>query len=122
MEYTSFLQVEQQHTALALGSGDMEVLATPVMIALMENAAMLAIAPLLEEGMDTVGTAIQVEHTRASALGTKVSATARLTKQDGKQFHFEITASDEKGEIGKGAHVRFIVDRQRFMDRVGDNR
>lgn len=112
------MTVDKQHTALALGSDTLDVLATPTMIALMENAAMQTIVPSLEPGMDSVGVAIQVEHTRASPIGDKVHATARMTRRDGKQCHFDITAFDERGEIGKGTHVRCIIDRERFMARV----
>lgn len=118
LTHTSTLTVEQQHTAQALGSGDMPVLATPQMVALMENAAMLAVAQQLEASETTVGTQIAVSHVRASKVGAEVRATARLTAIDGRRLDFEVEAYDGETLIGQGTHTRFVVQRERFMAKL----
>jgi predicted thioesterase len=116
--YTATTTVNQNNTALALGSGDMEVFATPAMVALMENAAMNAVAPHLEAGQTTVGTQITTNHIKASALGATISATATLTAVDGRSLTFAITAREGDKIIGEGSHTRFIVDRERFLAKL----
>lgn len=116
--YTSTTVVNNNNTAKALGSGDMDVFATPAMVALMENAAMNAVAPHLEEGQTTVGTQISTSHIKASALGATITATAVLTAVDGRSLTFEITARDGENIIGEGIHTRFIVDRERFLSKL----
>jgi predicted thioesterase len=118
LSYTATTTVNQNNTALALGSGDMEVFATPAMVALMENAAMNAVAPHLEAGQTTVGTQITTSHIKASALGATVSATATLTAVDGRSLTFAITAREGDKIIGEGSHTRFIVDRERFLAKL----
>ena len=98
LTYSSTVQVNSTNTALALGSGDMEVFATPALVALMENAAMNAVKPVLPEGSTTVGAMIQTSHLKPSGL--KVSAT------------------DSKGLVGEGTHIRYIVDRERFLSKL----
>lgn len=111
-------EVTPSMSALALGSGDMEVFATPAMVALMENAAMLCITPILEEGQTTVGISIETSHTRATAIGKTVEATAVVSEIDGRKISFEIVAKDDKGVIGSAKHERFIVDRAKFLSRL----
>ena len=118
LSYTATTTVIQNNTALALGSGDMEVFATPAMVALMENAAMNAVAPHLEAGQTTVGTQITTSHIKASALGATISATATLTAVDGRSLTFAITAREGDKIIGEGSHTRFIVDRERFLSKL----
>lgn len=110
--------VEEQHTAKAVGSGDLLVLATPAMIALMEGQAMRVAAQCCTPQQTTVGTQINVAHTRATPLGAQVKAQAQLIEQEGRRLLFRITASDQKGEIGSGTHERFIVDREKFMAKL----
>lgn len=105
-------------TAQALGSGDMEVLATPAMVALMENAAMLAVAPALPEGSTTVGSMIETSHLRPTGPGKAVRATATLVEVDGRRLTFDVRAEDEAGTIGQGRHVRYVVDRARFLSKL----
>ncbi len=88
------------------------------MMAIMENAAMQAVAPLLDPHLTTVGGKIEATHLRPTAEGHTITATAQLMAIDGKKLLFSITASDETGIIGEGTHLRFIVDRQRFMAKV----
>lgn len=99
-----------------MGSGDIPVLATPAMIALMENAAMLAARNIAADGETTVGGFISATHLRPSKIGETVSATATLVKAEGKKLFFEIEAKDSQGAlIGKSEHVRFIVGREKFL-------
>lgn len=116
--FTSSCAVDASNSASALGSGDMEVFATPAMIALMENAAMRAVSPYLEEGSTTVGTEICSSHIKATPMGGSVSATARLTAIEGRKLTFSIVARDDDGTIGEGTHTRFIVDRDKFLNKI----
>ena len=118
LTYTSTTVVDNSNTAVALGSGDMDVFATPAMVALMENAAMNAVAPHLEQDQTTVGTQITTSHIKASALGATISATATLTAVDGRSLTFSIVASEGDKTIGEGTHTRFIVDRERFLSKL----
>lgn len=118
LSHTSSVSVGAHNTARAMGSGDLEVFATPAMAALMESAAMLAVAGHLDEGQTTVGTALDIVHTRATGIGAQVSATARLTETDGRRLVFSVEAYDAEGIVGRGVHTRFIVDRARFMAKL----
>lgn len=117
-KHTSTLVVDESKTAEAMGSGDMPVLATPVMVALMENAAMLAVKDALPEGATTVGGHINVSHVKPTGLGQEVSATAELTAAEGKKLTFHVAAYQGDTLIGEGEHIRFIVDRERFLGKV----
>ena len=110
--------VVAENTAVQMGSGDMAVFATPAMVALMENAAMLAVAPHLEAGATTVGAEMNTTHIKPSGLGAVVTATAVLTAVEGRKMTFTVGARDGEGLIGEGTHVRFIVDRERFLAKV----
>lgn len=116
--YTSTLTVEEQHLACNVGSGDLRVFATPMMMALMENAAMLCVADDLEEGNSTVGGHISSSHIKPTGIGHTVSATATLTAVEGRKLTFKVTAQDEDGVIGEGEHLRFIVGKEKFMSKV----
>lgn len=118
LKYQSRVVVSADNTALKLGSGDMEVFATPAMIALMENAAMNAVASSLDEGATTVGTMMRSSHVMASAVGATITAEAELIAADGRRLTFAVKAWDEKGTIGEGEHERFIVDRERFLSKL----
>jgi len=118
LSYTSEVVVSPANSAKHWGSGALDVFATPAMVALMENAAMNAVLHALSEGGDTVGTAVNVNHIKATGMGDTVRATATLKEVDGRKLVFEVTASDSKGEIGNGTHTRFIVDREKFLSRL----
>lgn len=118
LTYTSRIVVGDDNTAIALGSGDMPVLATPAMMALMENAAMLAVATGLENGDTTVGGHIESSHLRPTPVGAEVSATATLEKIDGRKLYFKIIAQQGDVVIGEGTHLRFIVNREKFLSRL----
>ncbi len=107
--------VTEQNTAAAVGSGSLPVFATPMMVALMEQAAVNALVGQLEEGQGTVGTHMDVSHDSATPVGLKVWAQAELTAVDGRALTFAVTASDEAGPIGKGLHTRFIIQNEKFM-------
>ena len=112
------MKVEERYLAVNAGSGDLPVLATPAMLALMENAAMLAVAPALAEDDTTVGGRISVTHLRPTAPGDEVEATATLTEVDGRKLTFRVEAYDSKGPIGEGTHTRFVVNRNRFLGKL----
>lgn len=118
LKYTSHTEVTPDNTARRVGSGDLEVFATPAMAALMENAAMLAAAPALEEGQTTVGSEINISHIKPTGIGATVSATAVLVAVEGRKLSFNVAARDGEGMIGEGTHTRFVVDRERFMGKV----
>lgn len=107
------------NTASAMGSGDLEVFATPAMVALMEGAAMAAVADALPEGSTTVGAEMNVTHIKPSGLGAEIVATAVLTAVEGRKLTFNVGARDAEGMIGEGVHIRYAVDRRRFMEKVG---
>jgi len=118
LSHTSSLKVEERHLAVNVGSGDLPVLATPMMMALMENAAMMAVSPAIEEGQTTVGGQISSSHLKPTGLGHTVTATAELIAVEGRKLTFRISASDEDGIIGEGEHLRFIVGREKFLSKV----
>ena len=118
LKHTSELTVTDAVTAIAIGSGDMPVLATPMMMALMENAAMLAVKDKLLEGFTTVGGHIESSHLKPSKVGDKVSAMAEVTKVDGKKIEFKVAAYSGDTLLGEGTHLRFIVDRERFLSKL----
>lgn len=118
LRYESRTTVSTANSAKTLGSGDMDVFATPAMVALMENAAMLAVAAELPEDLATVGTQMNTSHIKASPLGAVITASAELTAVDGRKLTFAVKAWDEKGVIGEGEHTRFVVDRARFLSKL----
>ena len=118
LKHTSDMVVSEDVTAASMGSGDMAVLATPAMMALMENAAMMAVAPRLTEGCTTVGGYIESSHLRPTKVGDTVTATAVVTKVDGKKIEFKIEAHCGDILLGEGTHLRFIIDRNKFLERI----
>lgn len=107
------------NTAAAMGSGDLAVFATPAMVALMENAAMTAVAGELPEGTTTVGSEMNVTHIKPSGLGAEITATAVLAEVEGRKLTFNVGARDAEGMIGEGIHIRYVVDRAKFMAKLG---
>ena len=119
LSHTSSTVVEMgKNTAVAMGSGDMEVFATPSLAALMENAAMMTVAGELPEGSTTVGARLDISHLKPTAPGDTVHATAILTEADGRKLTFTLTAEDNRGVVGEGTHVRYIVERERFLSKL----
>ncbi len=111
-------EVEVRHTAQHLGSGNVQVLATPVMIALMEEAAVAAVDHWLPEGQRTVGVHLDVQHTAPTPIGMDVTARAELTNIDGRVLTFHVVVSDTQEQVGAGTHKRAIIDVARFQDRI----
>ena len=116
--YTSQLLVEERHLAINVGSGDLPVLATPVMVMLMENAAMKSVADTIADDETTVGAQVSVSHIRPTPLADTVNATATLVEIDGRKLTFRVIAEDSKGLVGEGTHVRYIVNRERFVSKI----
>ena len=112
------ITVGEQHTAPSIGSGKVRVLATPVMINLIEAAALKAIEHLLAPGYQSLGTHLDVHHVAATPVGMKARATAVVTNVDGRTVHFKVEAKDEKDVIGYGTHERVIVNVAKFDARV----
>jgi len=112
------LTVEPIHTARHLGSGSVEVLATPEMIRLMERAAVAAVDHLLPEGYRTVGVALDVRHLAATPVGMEVVARAKVTGVDGRRISLRVEAFDPVEKVGEGTHERFIIDLAKFQARV----
>ena len=107
--------VTEKNLADALGSGSLKVFATPAMIRLIENAAAGLVEKNLPTELTSVGIALNVKHTAPTPLGMKVRAEVKIISVDGRKIIFEVAAFDERGEIGRGTHERFIVERKKFQ-------
>ena len=118
LKHASELTVTDAVTAISVGSGDMPVLATPMLLALMENAAMLAVKEELPEGCTTVGGYISSSHLKPSKTGDVVRAEAEVTKVEGKKIEFKVAAYSGETLLGEGTHLRFVVEREKFMLRL----
>lgn len=103
-----------ENTALAMGSGTLRVFATPAMIALIEGCCAESVEDLLDEGITSVGTKVEIEHLAATPLGVSVLCKSKLIAVDGRRLDFEVDVYDNAGLIGKGKHTRFTVDADRF--------
>ena len=118
LKHVSELKVTDAFTAITAGSGDMPVLATPMMTALMENAAMLAVRDELPEGSTTVGGHIESSHLKPTPVGEVVRAEAEVTRVEGRKIEFKVAAYAGDTLLGEGTHLRFIVDREKFMSKL----
>lgn len=112
------LVVRQEDTAARYGSGLVEVYATPAMVALMEKTCLTSVLPYLPQGHGTVGIKIDVSHSKATPVGMKVTCESTLVEIDRRRLVFEVVASDEQGEIGRGRHERFVIDTKKFMEKL----
>lgn len=112
------VMVDDGLLATTVGSGDVPVYATPAMVALMETAAVDALAPLLAEGQSSVGIALDIRHLAATPHGRQVRARAEVIEVEGNKVVFQVQAWDPAELIGKGTHTRFVIDVARFMQRV----
>lgn len=110
--------VAEDDTAVKFGSGGVRVFATPMMIALMEHAALNAVDLHLGEGFATVGLSLNVKHMAATPVGMKVTARAELLSIEGKKLTFKVEAFDEREKIGEGIHERYIIELSKFLERV----
>lgn len=115
LKYVSRCEVDKMNVARVVGSGSLDVFATPAMISLMENAAMNAVQPFLEAGQTTVGGHIDCSHLAPSPLGAVIEAEAMVTAAEGRKITYSVEARCNGEVIGRGTHVRFVVDAERFM-------
>lgn len=111
-------KVTEHMTARMMGSGTLDVFATPSMIALIEETTWRSVAPQLESGMATVGTLLNVAHVAPTPVGMTVKCDTELTEVDGRRLVFSVTVSDECGEIGRGTHERFIINEEKFQKKA----
>ncbi|MBQ3335916.1 MAG: thioesterase family protein [Selenomonadaceae bacterium] len=112
--------VTEKNMAVALGSGSLKVFATPALIRLIESAAAELVEKNLPRELTSVGIALNVRHTAPTPLGMKVRAEVKIISVDGRKIIFEVTASDARGEIGRGTHERFIVYREKFQRKADE--
>jgi predicted thioesterase len=112
--------VGTRDTAPHVGSGKVKVLATPVMVSLMEEAALNAVEGLLPAGHQSVGIRLDISHTAATPVGMRVTAHAELTRVEGRRLTFRVSASDDKEVIGEGVHERIVINVARFDQRAQD--
>ena len=115
---TAEILVGTRDTAPHVGSGKVKVLATPVMVGLMEEAALNAVEGLLPPGHQTVGTRLEVTHVAATPVGLRVRAGAEVVRVDGRRITFRVWADDEAERIGEGTHERIVIDVSRFDKRA----
>ena len=119
---TACTVVSNNNTAKAVGSGQLDVFATPMMVALMEQAACECLADALDAEQTSVGSAINVEHVAASPIGAKITATAVIEHVDGRKIELSVCASDGFGEIGRGKHTRIVIDSRWFMSKLAETK
>lgn len=112
-------KVQPENTALAFGSGDVPVFGTPALVALMEHAAVVALAGGLAPGETTVGTWLEIAHLAATPVGAAVRAEAELVAVEGRKLTFTVVAFDDRQKIGEGRHERMRVARDRFLGKLG---
>lgn len=110
--------VTTANVATNVGSGKVKVFSTPMMISLMEKAALLSIEPFLEEGQSSVGTHINVSHCSATPMGMQVWVETEVIEIDRRKVTFSVKAYDELGLIGEGTHERFIIDIEKFQSKA----
>lgn len=111
-------EVTNETTAAVLGSGMLEVYATPAMVALMEETCMKSVQEEMEEGCGTVGTGLTIHHVSATPVGMKVRCVSKLVEVDGRKLVFDVQAFDEAGLIGQGTHERFIIENDKFFQKA----
>ncbi len=116
------ITVTTEDTAKVYKSGTLEVFATPRMAALMEETAWKSVAGELDSGMGTVGIRLELDHLAPTPVGMKVCCESLLEKVDGRKLSFTVTAKDEKGEIGKAMHERFIVEEEKFQNKANQKK
>lgn len=113
---------DETNSARTMGSGTLDVFATPAMTALMEQTAWKSVAPYLEEGQGTVGIHLDISHDAPTPLGMTVTCESELVEIDGRRLVFEVTARDESGTIGKGRHERFLIKEAAFQAKTNQKR
>lgn len=111
--------VHDEDTAIAVGSGDVPVLGTPRLVAWCEAATVAAVTAGLADGQTTVGTNVSIDHLAPTRVGRSVVVSASVSAVDGRQVTFDVSATDDSGPIGRGTVTRVVVDRERFISRLG---
>lgn len=111
-------EVTVEKSASHVGSGLLDVYSTPAMIALMEKTSYLCVQPYLEASESTVGGAVNIRHMKPTAIGQKVVCVSQVKAVENKKIEFELEVTENKMVIGKGTHVRFVVDRESFMELI----
>jgi len=110
--------VSEELTAKHIGSGTVLVLSTPMMIALMEKTCRLSVKPYLEEGLETVGTHVDVSHDSAVPVGKMVRCESEVISVDRRRLTFKVVVYDDNGIVGQGTHERFVIDEKKFADKM----
>jgi predicted thioesterase len=118
LRHSECLVVEHKDTAAVYGSGSLEVFATPAMIALMEKTCLESVNDKIGEGNTAVGIAVNIKHLKASKVGSEIRCEAVLTEVDRRRLVFEVKCYDGEVIVGEGVHERFVVDSQRFMEKL----
>lgn len=119
---TKTVTVNESNTAKTMGSGTLDVFATPAMIALMEETCWRSVADELDEGCGTVGTLLEIRHTAPTPVGMEVTCESTLTEVDGRRLVFEVIARDAKGIVGEGRHERFVIQNDKFQAKANAKR
>lgn len=110
--------VTPENTAFALGSGELDVFATPALVALAEKTCWQSVAPYLEAGCGTVGTRMELDHSAPTPLGMTVTCESELLEVDGRRLVFQVRLRDEAGPVGSGVHQRFIIQNEKFLQKA----
>ena len=110
--------VKNSNTAEKVGSGDLAVYGTPAMIAFIENTAVKAVTEKLNDEQTTVGTKVDINHLNPTPVGETVTCSVELIEVKGAQLKFKVTVEDEHNQIGSGTHIRYIVNQDKFMDKI----
>ena len=119
---TKSVTVTSRNTAKAMGSGTLDVFATPALIALMEETCWTSVAGQLEPGSGTVGTLLEIKHTAPPPGGMEVTCESTLIEADGRRLVFTVTARDAKGVVGEGRHERFVIQNEKFQAKADAKR
>ena len=118
LRHSEQLVVEHKNTAAVYGSGALEVFATPAMIALMEKTCLMSVCDKIGEGNTTVGIAVNIKHLKASPVGSTIRCEAELVEVDRRRLVFEVKCYDGETLVGEGIHERFVVDSEKFMNKI----
>ena len=119
---TKTVTVNEANTAKTMGSGTLDVFATPALIALMEETCWRSVADQLEDGCGTVGTLLEIKHTAPTPVGMDVTCESELTEVDGRRLVFTVKAHDAKGLVGEGRHERFVIQNEKFQAKANAKR
>ena len=119
---TKTVTVNESNTAKTMGSGTLDVFATPALIALMEETCWRSVADQLEDGCGTVGTLLEIRHTAPTPIGMDVTCESELVEVDGRRLVFTVQAHDAKGLVGEGRHERFVIQNEKFQAKANAKR